>query len=161
MPSGRVVGVFVKGDVPREVGLPKIGVGEIRLGAAGAAGDFNHYRQEHLRGDPDSAVLLLPHEIVDVLRAEGWPVGPGDLGENLGLRGIPWHEFRSGRLVRVGDAELRLTRECTPCSRLAHLSYVGDTRLAEFLRATLGRRGFYARVLREGSVRVGDPVDLE
>ncbi len=161
MPIGRVVGLFVKGEVPGEPGLPKESVPELDLTPAGARGDFNHYRTEELHGDPDSAILLLPHELLDALREDGWPVGPGHLGENIGIRGIAWTEFRPGRTFRLGRAELRTTRECTPCERLQFLPYVGPERLAEFMRATLSRRGWYARVVRPGATRLGDAVDVD
>ncbi|MCL4308026.1 MAG: MOSC domain-containing protein [Candidatus Thermoplasmatota archaeon] len=161
MPAGRVVGLFVKEHVPGEPGLPKQSVPEVELTPGGVRGDFNNFRTEELQGDPDSAVLLLPHEILDELRREGWPVHPGDLGENVGTRGIAWPDFRPGRTVRLGRAELRTTRECTPCERLRYLPYVGNDKLPAFLRATLSRRGWYARVVRPGSTRIGDAIEID
>lgn len=161
MPTGRIVGLFVKARVPGEPGLPKHAVPETELLPTGARGDFNNYRTEELRGDPDSAVLLLPHEILDELRAEGWPVRPGDLGENIATRGIPWSVFRPDRTVRVGSAVLRTTRECTPCERLRSLPYVGTEKLPQFMRATLSRRGWYARVAVSGVTKLGDPIEIE
>ena len=161
MARGTVAGLFVKPKVAGEDGLPKRPVIRADLLPEGLVGDFNNYRQEELHGDPDSAVLLVPQELLDDLRAEGWPLRPGDLGENLATRGIPWTEFRSGRSIEVGRATLETTRACTPCRRLAGLPYVGDARLAEFLKATMGRRGWYARVVQPGAVAEGDEIVID
>ncbi len=156
-----VAGVFLKPKVPGQYGLPKLALPEAEIVPAGVRGDFNNYRQEELHGDPDSAVLLITEDIADALRSEGWPIRPGDLGENLLVRGLAYKELAPPREVRIGRSlRLTTTRACDPCHRLATLPYVGDQREAAFLRTTLHRRGWYARVLRPGHVRVGDPVEL-
>ena len=45
---------------------------------------------------------------------------------------------------------------CDPCTNLYALSYVGEKRGPKFIETTNNRRGWYARVLKEGSVSVGD-----
>ncbi|GAC1364275.1 MAG: hypothetical protein NVSMB47_15910 [Polyangiales bacterium] len=143
--------------VPR--GIPKHAVDSIEIVAEGVVGDHTHYRSDKLAGDPDQATLLLPGELLDAFRGEGWPIEPGHFGENLTTRGIPNDAFVVGQRWRIGaEVELQITRACDPCAYLAVLPYVGKERVAELIRASLGRRGWYARVLRPGVVQVGDPL---
>jgi MOSC domain-containing protein YiiM len=160
-PAGRVVALHVKPEVPGEHGLPKPEVAVARFTAAGAVGDFNRFRHEERHDDPRMAILLLPQETIEQLNREGWPVRSGDVGENVTTAGIPYDAFVPGSRWRVGAAHLEITKPCTPCDNLLLLPYVGAPRGAEFLKTTLGRRGWYARVLVEGSVRPGDPIEPE
>lgn len=155
---GKVVRVNLKPKVEGEHGLPKHPVETAWLGRDGLTGDFNRFRHEERHDDPEMAVLLLPLETIDQLRDEGWPVRPGDLGENLTVQGLPANAWGAGRRFEVGSAILEVTKPCTPCDNLLLLPYVGQERGAEFLRTMLDRRGWYARVVREGSVRAGDPI---
>jgi len=158
--TGTVAGVSAKPKDGDEPGLPKQPVASLSLTAAGASGDYNRYRTRKLKGDPDSAVLLLTEDILLALRGEGWPVGAGDLGENVLLTGIANDALEPGRRLRLGAALVEVTRACEPCSELYGLPYVGADRGPQFLRTLQGRRGWYARVLGEGPVAPGDPVRL-
>ncbi len=158
--EGRVVGLHRKAESPGARGLPKPSVPRAQLGPHGVDGDYNRWREETRHGDPDQAVLLLPLEVIEALNSEGWPVRPGDLGENITTRGLPNAAFAVGRQVEVGSACLRVSKPCHPCEYLATLPYVGTVRWAEFARTMTGRRGWFARVERPGSVAVGDAVVL-
>ena len=155
---GRVYRLHRKPEAPGEHGLPKASVPEARFHVGGVEGDFNRYRHEERHDDPAMAVLLLPRETLEELNREGWPVRPGDLGENVTTEGIPYDALSPGGRFRVGDAELEVSKACTPCDNLYLLPYVGPERGPAFLKTTLGRRGWYARVVHGGTVRVGDPV---
>jgi MOSC domain-containing protein YiiM len=157
---GRIHEIHRKPEVPQEHGLPKPAVPEARLTREGVEGDFNRYRHEEKRDDPDMAVLIVPLETLRELNAEGWPVQPGDLGENLTTQGISNDAFVPGRKFRVGETVVEVSKECTPCTNLYLLPYVGTARGPAFLQAMLGRRGWYARVLQEGRVQARDPVEL-
>jgi MOSC domain-containing protein YiiM len=154
----RVVGLHAKPQTPGEHGLPKHSVREVRLLRTGVEGDFNLYRHEEKHDDESMAVLLIPRETISQLGREGWPVRPGDLGENITSEGLPYGDLQPGREYRIGTARLAVTKPCTPCTNLYLLPYVGVSRGPEFLRTMLDRRGWYARVVTEGAVRVGDPI---
>ena len=153
--SGRVVGLSVKPRTGDEPGLPKRPVSEFQVTRGGVAGDYNRYRTRTLKGDPDSAVLLMTEDVLAALRTEGWPLEPGHLGENILLGGLAYETFAPGTLVTVGDALLEVTRACDPCTELYGLPYVGNARGPAFVKTMLGRRGWYARVLREATVSLG------
>ena len=158
--QGRVHRIHRKPEVPTEHGLPKPAVPEARLTHRGVEGDFNRYRHEEKHDDPDMALLIIPLETLHELNEEGWPVQPGDLGENLTTQGISIDAFVPGRRFRIGETVVEVSKECTPCTNLYLLPYVGAARGPAFLQATLGRRGWYARVLQDGLVCAQDPVEL-
>jgi MOSC domain-containing protein YiiM len=155
---GVIVGVHIKPETAGERGLPKHSVDQARLTAAGLQGDFNVYRHEEKHDDPRMAVLLYPREMIERLNQEGWPVGLGDIGENLATEGIAYDGFELGHRFAVGEAEIEITKPCDPCDNLGVLPYVGPQRVTEFMRTMLHRRGWYARVTREGIVRRGDAI---
>ena len=158
--TGSVARVGVKPRAPGQRGLPKPAATRLEITTAGATGDYNHYRTEQLPGDLDQAILLLTEEVLEGLRAEGWPVEPGDLGENVTLAGIPESALGPGAQLRLGDVVLEVSLACDPCTELYVLPYVGSERGPAFIRTLTGRRGWYARVVREGSLTPGTPVEV-
>jgi MOSC domain-containing protein YiiM len=160
-PSGVVVQLNRKPERPGEHGLPKSPVPTAEITRDGLEGDFNRYRTETKHRDVDMAVLLLPLEVIAALNAEGWPVRPGDLGENITSSGVANDAFRPSVKVRVGPVLLEVSKPCDPCDNLYLLPYVGKVRGPTFLRTTVGRRGWYCRVLAGGTIRTGDPIRLE
>jgi MOSC domain-containing protein YiiM len=158
--AGRVLQLSIKPKTPGEHGLPKRAVLELRVTSQGADGDYNHYRATTLDGDPDQAILIVTKELLARLGAEGWPIRPGDLGENLTLDDVPEAALGPGARVELADVVLEVTKPCDPCIELHSLPYVGPTRGPEFVRTLVGRRGWYARVLSPGIVRPGCPVTV-
>jgi MOSC domain-containing protein YiiM len=159
--QGAVSRLSVKPKVAGEYGLPKQAVERLSITTDGAEGDYNNYRTRSLGGDPDQAILLLTTEVIRQLNAEGWPVAPGDLGENITLDGIPEEGLGPGTRLRVGTAHLEVTLACDPCTELYSLPYVGKEKGPGFVRTMKGRRGWYARVLQPGVVQVGDPIAMQ
>lgn len=157
--AGRVHRLSRKPQTPGERGLPKPEVPEARITVQGLEGDYNVYRHDEAHDDPAMAILIMPLETLNELDREGWPVRPGDVGENITTAGLPYDAFAPGTRFRVGDVLLEISKPCTPCDNLYRLPYVGAERGPAFLKATLGRRGWYARVLREGTVRTNDRVE--
>jgi MOSC domain-containing protein YiiM len=158
---GTVRRLGAKPRTPHGHGLPKPELERAEIRFAGVEGDYNLYRQTQKAGDPEMAILLVPEETLAELNAEGWPVRPGDLGENVLTAGIPYEVLRPRARVRLGGAVLETAKSCDPCDNLYLLPYVGPGRGPAFLKAMLGRRGWYAKVVQEGTVRRGDPVTVE
>lgn len=157
-PGARVYRIGRKPQTPGQRGLPKPAVAEARVTSDGVEGDHNVYRHDEKQDDPAMAILIMPLETLRDLEREGWPVRPGDLGENFTTVGVDYDAFRPGRRFAVGPVLLEVSKRCDPCDNLYGLPYVGPERGPEFLKAMLGRRGWYARVLRDGLVRTDDPV---
>jgi MOSC domain-containing protein YiiM len=64
------------------------------------------------------AVLLIAAETIDELKARGYPVFYGALGENLTTRGLDRRQLRIGQQLRAGGAVLEITKVRGPCAAL-------------------------------------------
>jgi MOSC domain-containing protein YiiM len=157
---GRVLQVHAKPQTPDRNGLPKPAVPALEVGALGARGDYNNWRTREVPGDTDQAILLLTTEVIEALNREGWPVKPGDFGENITLTGVTEASLRPGVRLRVGEVVLEVSKACDPCTQLYALPYVGKEKGPAFVRTTHGRRGWFARVILPGRVAAGAPAEM-
>jgi MOSC domain-containing protein YiiM len=139
-------------------GVPKLAVPEARVHALGLDGDDHHDRRHH--GGPERAICLFSVEIMATLNAEGHPIAPGSTGENVAVRGIDWALMVPGARVRLGgDVELEITRYTTPCKTIRASFADGD--FQRILQADHpGESRVYAKVLRDGTIRAGDPISV-
>jgi MOSC domain-containing protein YiiM len=158
--TGKVFQINLKGKTPGARGLPKTSVESTQVSKRGLEGDFNVYRHEKLADDPDSAVLIMPLETINQLNREGWPIKPGDIGENFTTTGLAYNGFSIGKEVAIGNVKLQISRACDPCTNLYSLPYVGPQKGPLFLKVMMGRRGWYARVTKEGRVSKGDNISV-
>ena len=158
---GEIQQINVRPQTKGEHGLPKMRVDSAFVARAGVEGDFNVYRHKERRDDPDQALLIMPIETIKELNSEGWPIKPGDLGENFTTRGIPYQAFGVGKVSGAGGTRFQITKACDPCDNLFLLPYVGTSKGPGFLEIMLGRRGWHARVLHEGQVKTGDRLTEE
>lgn len=136
-------------------GVPKLPVPAAQIRTTGVEGD----RQDDLRfhGGADRAVCLYSVDLIEALQAEGHPIRPGSIGENLTLHGVDWTEMRADTRIEIGEVLLEITRATTPCHKIAGAFFGGAfTRVSQKVHPGWSR--FYARVLREGVVAVGDRV---
>ena len=158
--SASVIQISVKPDTPGEVGLPKMPVNQVWVKKEGREGDYNRARMKK-GNDPDKAVMIISTDILDQLNQEGWPVKPGDVGENLTITNIDYKKIAAGQKYLIGEAEIEISFICEPCTNLYKLPYVGTQRGPEFMATIMNRRGWYARVLKEGLVSVGNTFLLQ
>ncbi|MBI4918522.1 MOSC domain-containing protein [archaeon] len=155
---GIIYKINVKSNIEGERGIPKYSVDSARFSAEGVEGDYNHYRTESKNRTPDRAVLIIPLETLDDLNKEGWPVKPGDLGENVTSKGVPYDFFEVGSKYCLGDAVIEVREHATPCKILQLLPYVSSEKKAEFVKTLVGRRGLYCALIKEGIVKEGDSI---
>jgi MOSC domain-containing protein YiiM len=138
-------------------GVPKHPRPACEVRCAGIVGDRQRDRRYH--GGPERAVSLYSLELIDALHAEGHPVAPGALGENLTLVGVAWQRMVPGTVLQAGSAVLELTSYAAPCSNLRPYFRSGEfKRVAQNLHPGWSR--LYARVLREGMIRIGDALRI-
>lgn len=89
----------------------------------------------------------------------GWPVSPGEIGENLTLgpapdgRDLDETGFCIGDIISVGTAVLQVTQPRIPCFKQAAALRIAD---AVRLAGVTGRTGLYLRVLHEGTLQAGN-----
>ncbi len=91
-------------------------------------------------------VLLIEKETLDALNLQ-----PGMVKENITTLGIALMSLKPGQQLQIGSAVFQITKKCNPCSRMEEIR-VG---MQDALR---DRRGMLARVLQEGTIRVGDTI---
>lgn len=109
-------------------------------------------------------VHLIHAELHDELRAGGFDVTAGQMGENVTTRGVDLLGLPVGAKLRLGaDAVVEVTGLRNPCSQL-------DAFRPGLLAAVLGRdeagqlvrkSGVMGVVLTGGVVRPGDPIAVE
>lgn len=127
-------------------------VGEVSVTRDGVAGDWQKNRKYH--GGPDQAICLFSCEQYDCLRDEhGIDLKAGSVGENFTTRSIDMQSLVPGDRLRVGDCLIEITMVRTPCRNLNKC----DPRLMGLM---VGRSGWKAKVVEEGLVRPGDPIEL-
>ena len=158
--ASSVFQINVKPNAMGEVGLPKISIDSGEISLSGIEGDYNRFRFNKKNNDPDMAIMLISKDILEELNNEGWPVKPGDLGENLTLANIDYRTIKPGQHYTAGQAELEVSIICDPCSNLNVLPYVGKDKVSTFIKTLMKRRGWYARVIKKGLVSSGDPFLL-
>ena len=140
-------------------GVPKTPVPSAHVGRLGLEGDAVNHPKIH--GGPERAVCLFAQEIIDALRAEGHPIRPGDVGENLTVEGLDWPALEADAVLAVGDGlRLQLTQRVEPCRTIAGAFADGGFKRIQPSRVPDETR-WYARVLTPGTVRPGDAVQVE
>jgi MOSC domain-containing protein YiiM len=149
----KIVQINVKPNIPMEHGIPKISVNTVMLLESGLEGDYNNFRTNKKDQNPDMAVLVYPIETIHELNEEGWPIKPGDLGENFTIKGFPHSHFSPNQQYQIGECLIEISYECDPCRNLSVLPYIGKSKINEFIKTLMQRRGWYARVLKKGIVK--------
>ena len=138
-------------------GVPKLARESVAVRMTGLEGDRQRDLEYH--GGPERAVSLYSLELIEALRAEGHPIAPGTIGENLTLAGLDWAALRPGVRLEIGEVTIQLTSDAPPCTNIEGSFKDGlFKRVAQ--KAHPGWSRFYARVLKEGTLRVGDRVRI-
>ncbi len=109
-------------------------------------------------------VHLMHTELHEELRALGFPVEAGQLGENITTTGLDLLGLPTGTLLRLGDeAVVEVTGLRNPCLQIENFStgmldrVVGRNAAGEVVR----KAGIMSVVLVGGVVRPGDPIAVE
>ncbi len=146
-------------------GIPKWPVEQALLTAAGIDGDACRNPRSH--GGPLQAVLLISSEVVEHLVQLGFPVFPGALGENLTTVGLDYHHLRVGQQLAIGATLIELTKVRVPCSTLdvygsaiKQAIYDQAAKAGDASSPVWGHNGFYAKVIRGGSIAPGMPITV-
>src|SRR5215831_9347526 len=138
-------------------GVPKLPVERAVVTREGLQGD-GHYSKNH--GGPDAAVCLFSLEVIEKLRAEGHPIRPGTVGENVTVAGLNWSVVAPGcRLVFEGGVELEVVKYTKPCSTIRDsFKELDFRRIQQDLHP--GESRVYARVIQGGDLWLGQQVEI-
>ncbi len=132
----------------RKKGTTKVPVDEVHLivdhGIEGDAHAGPWHRQ----------VSFLASESIEKARNQGLDVTFGNFAENFATRGIDWSNIPIGTRLGLGDsAEVEITQKGKVCHNKCAIYYMaGD--------CIMPREGVFARVLKGGHIRCGEPVRI-
>jgi MOSC domain-containing protein YiiM len=146
-------------------GVPKRPVAEALVTPLGIGGDLHAHPAIH--GGPLKALLLITSEGIEELKASGFPLYYGALGENITTRGLDRRALRIGQRWRIGQIVVELTKVRTPCATIeiygANIKdaiYDQEVKAGDPSSPRWGLSGFYASVVKGGPIWVGDPMVL-
>ncbi len=139
-------------------GVPKLAVREAELTPTGLVGD--QQRKLDIHGGPDRALCLYSLERIMTLQAEGHPIFPGSIGENITIAGLDWAVLKLGSRLQLGpDVLIELTSYTVPCNTIRE-SFHNDRFKRISQKTHPGDSRYYARVLQTGHLVTGQPVRL-
>lgn len=160
--------VHVGAPTPREwAGIGKTSIEKhpvddpIRANRLGLEGDQVSDVKHH--GGVDQAVYAFAREDLD-----GWaevlgkPIRDGLFGENLTTSGYDVNAAELGERWRIGTVVMEVASVRTPCNDFkGWLGLLGFDNTAWVKRfAAAGRPGPYLRVVEEGKLQAGDPIEV-
>jgi MOSC domain-containing protein YiiM len=117
-------------------------------------GDTPNLRQVH----------LIHAELFDELRAAGFAVSAGQMGENVTTRGVDLLGLPAGTRLRLGDAAVvEVTGLRNPCRQLDNFQpgLMSATLARDAAGDLIRKAGIMGIVLEGGEVREGDPIAVE
>lgn len=98
-------------------------------------------------------ISLLAKESIDKMVAKGLDVGYGDFAENLTTEGIDLVSLPIGTKLKVGETLLEVTQIGKKChSKCRIFQLAGD--------CIMPREGIFVKVLKGGTVSVGDNIEV-
>lgn len=131
-------------------------VGRVAVRGVNVVGDDQGDRQAH--GGPDKAVYAYHRADLDWWSRElQQELLPGAFGENLTVQGFSLTDAVIGERWRVGTVLFEVAQPRIPCFKLG--IRMGDRRFPPRFAAA-GRPGAYLRIIEEGELAAGDPVEI-
>jgi MOSC domain-containing protein YiiM len=139
-------------------GVPKLALREAMVHELGIVGDDHNFPDIH--GGPERALCLFSLERILEFQAEGHPLFPGAVGENITVSGLEWEKLEPGVVLALGEeVVIEITRYTTPCNSMTDSFLDGNfARLSQ--KANPGYSRVYARVLKTGRLAVGQRVQV-
>ena len=94
-------------------------------------------------------VLLVDIETLNAVGLE-----PGVIRENITTEGLDVNALKIGEKLTAGGVELQVSAVCDPCELMEEIR-------AGLMNELAGRRGMLCRVLRGGTVRQGEAIEVQ
>lgn len=103
-------------------------------------------------GHPKRQLNVMNETVLTDLQAEGFMVEPGQMGEQMIVRGVDIDALPAGARVQVGDAAvIEVIEPRTGCDRFEAIQGKDPKTIQK-------RMGVMAIVVESGTINVGDPV---
>ena len=139
----RVVSV----NISEEKGTPKHPVESVTLKLRhGIVGDAH-------AGDWHRQISLLAEESADKMRALLPDLQPGAFAENINTRGLELKSLPVGTRLRLGEAAVEITQIGKECHSDCEIKRLTG-------KCVMPTEGVFAVVVREGTVRKGDEIEI-
>ncbi|MEM9516941.1 MAG: MOSC domain-containing protein [Actinomycetota bacterium] len=139
------------------------GVGVV--GDAHAGAQVQH--RSRVTADPTRPNLrqvhLIHSELFESVRAAGFDVGPGDLGENITTRNVDLLALPVGSILAIGpDVVLSVTGLRNPCAQIDSFrpGLLSQVVVRDPAGALVRLAGVMSVVIRGGTVRRGDDISV-
>lgn len=147
-----------RNDYVETTGIYKLPVDRpVEIKSFGIDGDAICDTKNH--GGPDQALYIYGGADYAWWSNEiGKALGPGTFGDNLTISELESSTFNVGDYLHIGEVTLQVTSPRIPCGTFA--TRMGDPQWVKKFRAA-ERPGLYVRVVKEGTIRAGDPVTVE
>jgi MOSC domain-containing protein YiiM len=130
--------------------------GPVAVGRLGLAGDEQVDKPDH--GGYEQALYAYAREDLDWwVERLGRELPSGTFGENITTGGLEVTGALIGEVWRLGSAVVQVTSPRIPCAVFA--GWMDEHQWVKRFAAA-GRVGAYLRVLEEGQVSAGDPVEI-
>ncbi len=105
-------------------------------------------------GNPKRNLNIMSHESLETLHKDGFSTLPGQMGEQIDIKGLDVGELAVGDRLKIGDtAIVEIISHRTGCQRFEHIQGKSPQQAA-------GRMGVMAKVVTGGTIAIGDPVKL-
>jgi MOSC domain-containing protein YiiM len=122
--------------------------------------------RSRVRVDPTAPNLRQVHlmhaELFDELRAKGFDIGPGQMGENITTRGLDLLTLPRGTRLHIGNAVIEVTGLRNPCTQLdgIHRGLMEAVLERHPERGLIRKAGVMAVVVEGGDVEVGNTIRI-
>jgi MOSC domain-containing protein YiiM len=135
-------------NISRKKGTRKVPAASLTLiENFGAKGDAHASSLWHRQ------VSLLAIESIEKVRAGGLAINEGDFAENITTEGIDLSSLPIGTRLEIGQVLLEVTQIGKKCHTKCEIqSAVGD--------CIMPKEGIFAKVLKGGEVKKGDPITV-
>jgi MOSC domain-containing protein YiiM len=109
-------------------------------------------------------IHLIHAELHDELREQGYPVEPGQFGENVTTRGVDVLALPRGTVLRLGaHAVVEVTGLRNPCNQINdfHPGLLGAVLYRDANGRVIRKAGIMGIVRRGGAIRPGDRIRVD
>ena len=133
----------------------KKGIRKENIGCGIFKGGFGLIDDAHSDCHTHRQVSLLAMESINKMREMGLNLVPGDFAENLTTEGLDLVALPLGTMLLVGE---EVTLEVTQIGKECH---TGCAIFKQVGKCIMPKEGIFAKVIRGGAVREGDPIQVE
>jgi MOSC domain-containing protein YiiM len=116
--------------------------------------DYGMERDAHAAAGIARQVSLLAEESIKKMKALGLELNPGDFAENLTVGGMELFSLPVGTRLNVGEEVL------LEISQIGKSCHSGCAIFKMVGACVMPKEGVFARVIRGGTVRTGDSVEV-